>query len=458
MERRKVVLPHAWEPRTYQIPVWQYFQSPAPRKRGVCVWHRRAGKDLVAINLLATQAFKRVGTYWHLFPEFKQARAAIWNGVTSEGRPYLSHFPSELVERTYEAEMRVKFINGSNYYLVGSDNYDGLMGTNPCGIVLSEYSLQDPAAWQFLSPILAENQGWAHFIYTFRGRNHGWMLAQMAKREGWFYDERFAGSAEGATKRPDGSPVVTDQEIDQLRKEGIPEAVIQSEFFNNCDAPIEGAYYAKEMARVKADRRIGRVPYDARFPVYTSWDIGHDMTVIVFAQLVQEEIRLIDCIFKSENGLPHFIGEVKAKPYDVYEKHFAPWDMDTREWASGKSRMTIARELGINFSVKPQKPGNAGIADGIEQVRLMLARCIFDEENCRMLIEGLRSFRAEKEQDKVQFTGDASQAAVVYKKTPLHDWASHFDAAMRTLAWNIANMSARNRNFPKQAKDDYQYA
>lgn len=457
MVEQRIVLPHCWEPRTYQVPTWNYFQSNVARKRGVCVWHRRAGKDLVAINLLATQAFKRVGTYWHLFPEFKQARAAIWNGVTSEGRPYLSHFPTGLVERTFEAEMRVRFINGSNYYLVGSDNYDGLMGTNPCGIVLSEYSLQNPMAWQFLSPILAENGGWAHFIYTFRGRNHGWLLAQMAKREGWFYDERIAGSGPDATKRPDGRPVVTDEEINQLRKEGIPETVIQSEFFNNCEAPIEGAYYAKEMVRVKTDGRIGNVPYDSRFPVYTAWDIGHDMTVIVFAQLVHDEVRIIDCLFKSEHGLPYFIGEVKAKPYDVYEKHFAPWDLDTREWASGKSRITISKELGINFSVKPQKPGNEGVKDGIEQVRLLLSRCIFDEVKCSMLLEGLRSFRAEKEQEKAQFTGDVAGKITVFKSGPLHDWASHFDSAMRVLAWNIANLNANRKAFPKKAKDDYQY-
>lgn len=456
-EPKRIVLPHGWEPRTYQVKVWNYFQGPEERKRAVCVWHRRAGKDLFAINMLATQAFKRVGTYWHLFPEFKQAKAAIWNGVTSEGRRYLDHFPKELIERTYENEMRVKFVNGSNYFLVGSDNYDGLMGTNPCGIVLSEYSLQNPKAWQYISPILAENRGWAVFIYTFRGRNHGWMLAQIAKQEGWFYDERYAGSGAGATKRPDGTPVVPDEEIDRLRREGISEAVIQSEFYNNCDAPIEGAFYAKQMATVKAEGRIGKIAYDPRYPVYTAWDIGHDMTVIVFAQLVMHEIRIIDCIYKSEQGLPYFVGAVKVKPYEVYERHFAPWDMDTREYASGKSRMDIARELGISFTVKPQKPGNEGIADGIEQVRLILARCIFDEQKCGMLIEGLRSFRAEEEQEKMQYTGDTKEAGKIFKAKPLHDWASHFDAAMRTLAWNVVKMNRASKNLPDRAEDVYSY-
>jgi phage terminase large subunit len=438
-EPRRISLPHNWHPREYQIPTWRYFIGQEERKRAVCVWHRRAGKDLMAINMLATKAIQKVGTYWHLFPEFKQARAAIWNGITSEGKRYLDHFPKEIIERTYENEMRVKFVNGSNYYLVGSDNYDGLMGTNPCGIVLSEYSLQDPAAWQYLSPILAENRGWALFIYTFRGRNHGWALAQQAKANNWFYDERYAGSGAGATKRPDGTPVVSDEEIEKLRKEGISEAVIQSEYFNNCEAPLEGAYYAKQMADAKADGRIGNVLFDPKFPVNTAWDIGHDMTVVIFFQVIFQEIRIIDLLYKGEQGLPYFVGAVKAKPYDVYGEHYAPWDIDTREWATGKSRMDVARELGIRFSVKPQKPGNQGIHDGIEQVKLILPRCIFNEQRCGMLIEGLRSFRAEEEQGKMQYTGDSRDAMKVFKDKPLHDWASHFDSAMRVLAWNVKN-------------------
>ena len=450
-------LPHDWRPRQYQVPTWRYFIPDEPRKRGVCVWHRRAGKDLLAVNLIACKAFQRIGTYWHLFPEFKQARAAIWNGITSEGKRYMDHFPKEAIDRTYENEMRVRFINGSNYYLVGSDNYDGLMGTNPCGIVLSEYSLQDPAAWQYISPILAENQGWALFIYTFRGRNHGWVLANQAKENGWFYDERFAGNGPGATQRDDGQPVVSDEEIDRLRKEGIPEQVIQSEYFNNCEAPLEGAYYSEQMAKARSDGRIGNVLYDPKFPVNTAWDIGHDMTVVIFFQLVFNEIRVIDLLYKSEQGLPYFVNAVKAKTYEVYDHHYAPWDIDTREWATGKSRMDVAKELGIKFTVKPQKPGNAGIKDGIEQVKLILGRCIFNSSKCGMLIEALRSFRAEEEQSKMQYSGDTKDAMKVLKEKPLHDWSSHFDSAMRVLAWNVANMERRKRVMPDKAEDNYAY-
>lgn len=458
MAETQIHLPHNWTPRSYQKAAWSHFIGPETNdKRGVCVWHRRAGKDLMAINLIAVKAFQRVGTYWHLFPQLKQARSAIWNGITSEGAPYLSHIPRNAIDRTYENEMRIKFINGSNYYLVGSDNYNGLMGTNPCGIVLSEYSLQDPLAWQYLSPILRENHGWALFIYTFRGRNHGWIMAQEAKKRGWFYDERIAGSGPECTKRDDGTPVISDEGILAAQIEDrMSEAQIQSEFKCNPDAPIEGAYYAKEMMAAKTANRICRVPYDSRYPVYTGWDIGFDMSVIVFAQLVHEQIRIIDVIYGSEMGLAQCVQKLREKPYQVYEKHFAPWDMDTREWASGKSRMAVAKDLNIQFSVKPQKPDNAGVMDGIEQVRTILNRCWFDETNASMLIEGLRSYHAEKENDKAQFTGDA-QNMTVFKTKPAHDWASHFADAMRVMTWNICEIGKSRRVMPDRAEDKYAY-
>jgi len=114
-----VQLPHNWSPRSYQEPLWRYLRGKQPRKRAVFVCHRRGGKDLLAVNHIGCSAFERVGAYWHVFPEFKQAKAAIWNGITSEGEPgnegvkgtkFLDHIPKKLIERTYENEMRIKFV------------------------------------------------------------------------------------------------------------------------------------------------------------------------------------------------------------------------------------------------------------------------------------------------------------------------------------------------------------
>src|SRR5688572_15313537 len=172
----EILLPHRWSPRSYQRKLWGYMQGPAEGKRAVAVWHRRAGKDLLGINVVSTKIPERVGTYWHLLPTYKQGRAIVWNGFTRDGRSFLDHFHPDLVSAKNSTEMRMTFFNGANYQVVGTDDINSLVGTNPIGCIFSEYSLHDPGAWEYLRPILKENGGWALFIYTARGRNHGYTL------------------------------------------------------------------------------------------------------------------------------------------------------------------------------------------------------------------------------------------------------------------------------------------
>lgn len=451
--KREITLPYNWEPRTYQVPVWQYFETPGDGKRAVCVWHRRAGKDLMAINLIATKAFERVGTYWHLLPTYRQGRAIVWNGFTREGRTFLDHFPPELVESANSHEMRVHFKNGSIYQVVGTDDINTLVGTNPIGCVFSEYSLHDPAAWNYIRPILAENGGWAMFIYTPRSRNHGYKLLQDARKAGWFVDLRKAGSGEDATKRPDGTPVIPDETIEKEREAGMPEEMINQEFFISFDSALVGAYYSKQIEKMHAEQRMTKVPWEPRIPVNTYWDIGiGDSTVIIFAQHFGVEHRIIDTYENSGEGLGHYAKILQSKDY-VYGTHFAPWDIEVREFTSGRSRIEAARELGIKFVTTPQH----SVEDGIEQVRGLLNTCWFDEVKAARLVEALSQYRKEPLTEKLQPVGYG--ASMAFKNAPLHDWTSHWADAMRIMAWNAKYKGKWGRKKPQEsAIDDYRYA
>ena len=48
---------------------------------------------------------------------------------------------------------------------------------------MSEWALCNQAAWAYLRPILAENNGWALFNTTPRGRNHAYRTFQAAQKE-----------------------------------------------------------------------------------------------------------------------------------------------------------------------------------------------------------------------------------------------------------------------------------
>ena len=166
----QITIPHLFQPREYQLPIFKAIDNGY--KRIIQVWHRRAGKEKTDINIVAKKIFERVGAYYYIFPTYNQGKKILWNGADKEGTRFLDHFPEATRKRNVGNEMFIEFKNGSTFQVVGSDNIDSIVGTNPLGVVFSEYSLQDPQAWDYIRPILAENDGWAIFNFTPRGDNH----------------------------------------------------------------------------------------------------------------------------------------------------------------------------------------------------------------------------------------------------------------------------------------------
>ena len=152
MNEIKITLPYNFIPRDYQKALWKYFEEGG--RKAAVVWHRRAGKDLNAIHLLTVMAHKRVGTYWHLFPKYKQGKKIAWDGKTKGGSAFRDAFPPELVASVNNTEMKVTFKNGSIYQIVGADDPDSLVGANPIGIVYSEWPLMSPYVREYLRPII----------------------------------------------------------------------------------------------------------------------------------------------------------------------------------------------------------------------------------------------------------------------------------------------------------------
>jgi hypothetical protein len=176
-------LPNNWDPREYQLPLWCYLELGG--RHAVAVWHRRSGKDDVALhwaNIAATQ--RRIGNYWHMLPEYAHARKAIWDAINPRTamRRIDEAFPLPLRKSTNNHEMKIELKSGSIWQLVGSDNFNALIGSPPVGIVYSEWSVANPKAHGYLRPILAENNGWSLFIYTSRGYNHGFSSYEAARQ------------------------------------------------------------------------------------------------------------------------------------------------------------------------------------------------------------------------------------------------------------------------------------
>ena len=187
-------------------------------------------------------------------------------------------------------------------------------------------------------------------------------------------------------------------------------------------AAIEGAYYGKYVQKAQQEKRLKyRVPHDPLLPVHTWWDLGmNDSNVIIFVQIFNREIRIIDYYANSGEGLAHYariLEEKGSKEGYRYGQHIAPHDIKVRELGTGKSRLETAMTLGINFVIAPM----LSIADGIDAVRNVFNRFFVDAEKCENLITSMGTYRKGWDENTNQF-----------KDEPVHDQASHDMDAVRT--------------------------
>lgn len=393
------------------------------RTRGCLVWHRRSGKDVSALNFTAMKMFERVGNYWHLFPKQTQARKAIWNGINSSGVKILDQvFPEAIRTRTSTQEMLIEVINRSTWQACGSDNYNSLVGSNPQGVVLSEWSLCDPAAWDYIRPILAENGGWALFIYTARGKNHGWTLYKMARdNPDWVCQKLTVDD----TRRHDGRRIITDDIVAAERREGMSEEMVQQEYYCSFEAQIPGAVYGDELRRAVDEGRIGRVPIDPALPLNSAWDLGfNDHTAIWLWQAVGKEVRLIGYYQNNFKPVSHYVLHIKefALKHGLswqLGQHYGPHDT-TRHDMGGNTVKAHALEAGLHLQETPRP---ATKRDGIAAVRKLFPKLWIDEARCEIGHSCLSSFHREFDEKKN-----------CYLDEPVHDWASHGADALQTLA------------------------
>lgn len=424
-------LPHNFTPRPYQVPLLSALDSGT--LRAAVVWHRRSGKDKTLVNLCAKKAFERIGCYYYYFPTATQGRKILWDGMDKDGFKFINHFPAEIIEKRNDQEMRLHLKNGSLFQVVGTDRSE-VVGPNPVGCVFSEYSLQNPKAWDFVRPILAENNGWAVFNFTPRGMNHGYQLFQMASgNPEWF--------AQCLTV--DDTSAVSQEAIESERRAGMSDELIKQEFYCSWEYGLDGAYYLKQISKARAEGRVTQLPVLDR-EVFTAWDLGvSDSTAIWFWQEDSGGFyNLFDYYENQGESLAHYARVLIDKGY-LYGRHYAPHDAGNRSLMQAKTLAEQAREeLGLDFYILPR---DLNINSGIEVVRSVFSRCRFDEEKTRAGMNALMNYQKEYNDERR-----------VFAERPLHNWASHGADAFRMFARAVSeHASDRGGMSAKEAVDMY---
>lgn len=406
MSEAKVIRLNKFKPREFQVPLFRAIEQEG-FKRALCIWPRRAGKDISAFNLAIRACLRKVQTVFYVFPTYSSGRKILWDAITNDGYRVLDFCPQEIADRN-EQMMRIRFRNGSVIQIIGSDNYDtSIVGTNAQLMIFSEYALQDPRAYQYSSPILRGNGGTAIFLSTPRGKNHLWEMYQIAQVSPEWWVSKL--SVEDTQHIPI-------EEIQKELTEGImSEDLIQQEYYCSFDMGVEGAYYTKYIDKMRLEDRIGMIPWEPGFPVHTAWDLGYnDPTCIIFFQIIGQTIRIIDCYSNNKQGLEHYAKIISQKEY-TYGRHIGPHDIAVHDLSTGISRWKTLYDLGIKF-VKPDETKIPHlIEDGIEAVRRTFPKLWIDEKKCAPLIKSLENYRQEFDPKRK-----------VYNPKPLHDNHSHY--------------------------------
>lgn len=163
-----------FRPRT-----WQQKCDNERKKYTVLVVHRRAGKTVYAAHTLFAYALQRPGMYAYVMPELKQGRFVAWPVFKSilqklKGVRVSAGGKNSTVDlaTAYESDNTVRFINGSEIKLLGSDNPDSIRGAKLRGVVLDEVAQMPREVWtEVIMPALLDSDGWAIFIGTPKGVN-----------------------------------------------------------------------------------------------------------------------------------------------------------------------------------------------------------------------------------------------------------------------------------------------
>jgi phage terminase large subunit len=235
-----------------------------------------------------------------------------------------------------------------------------------------------------------------------------------------------------------GGPVLTQEDIDAERKEGMSDDMIDQEYYCSFQGSLAGAYYLREINDADRQGRIKTIPWNPTMPVYTWWDLGYDdSTTIWFMQANGSQYAFIDYEEQSQKGLPFYAKLLQEKPY-TYGEHVFPHDIDVHDYGSGRTRRQMAEDLGIHpITIAPKWR----VHEGINAARSILPRCFFDKDKCARGLDSLRNYK--KDWDEVR---------KVYKDQPNHDWASHGADAFRTGAVGFDGGSSLDGDYSGELK------
>lgn len=156
----------------------------------------------------------------------------------------------------------------------------------------------------------------------------------------------------------------------------------------------EGSFFAPQIARTRAEGRIGPVPFVSHVPVHTFWDIGSgDGTAVWLMQHVGQQHRFPLFIENWSQGYEHYVNRLRETGM-VFGIHHLPHDADhERQMAHRVGKpIDMLQELAPDwtFTIVPRVQD---IQHGITLTRRSFETCWFDAEGCKEGLVHLELYR-----------------------------------------------------------------
>lgn len=181
----------------------------------------------------------------------------------------------------------------------------------------------------------------------------------------------------------------------------------------------EGAYYSQLFRdHVLVKNRLIANLYDPNLPVKVAFDLGmNDTMVIIFFQIFNRELRIIDEYHNSGEAISHYTGVLQDKTkilgYKYEDPINLPHDARVRELSNGKSRLEVFKQLGCRCRVLPKIEVHTGIAVVREWIQLMYVDSSLD-----YIIKTFQNYSKQR-----------NSSTGTWSNTPLHDeWSNPADA------------------------------
>lgn len=382
---------------------WQKDYIKNKKRFNVLVVHRRWWKTVWAVLDWIIEVIQVVWDYWYIAPTYRQAKKIAWRMIQK--------YWNQITWFTYNAsELIVTYQNGSTLSLFWAENPDSLRWLDLKWVIFDEYA-QQPSwiYWEIIFPMINANKGWVTWIWTPKGKNAFYKLYERAKNDERFYT---------VLLKYTDTNLLDEEQIRDARAE-MTEEEFEQEYNCSFEAYLKWAIYGKELKAAYDEWRVLKDIYNPELPVYTFWDLWiSDAMAILFVQTVWKEIRIIDSYKNTWFWLEHYATEIKSKPYK-YTTHYFPHDIRHRELSTWTSRLeTAVKLLWEECRVVPMNT----IESWINAWRLIFKNVWINEE-LEEFINDISLYQYEYDDLRQEF-----------KRTPKHDWTSHYADTYRYLA------------------------